>query len=120
MIHKFLLYVFVLCIFSPKLSAESLDDDYKTYYVPIDSKGTYLYVDTRDGPEHGDRKFPPTTFDLISLMDDPEVQLEPGDLIGLSFVGGFKAGVQFPDGLKSLMGVFSNGVSMEIFKLLFR
>lgn len=84
------------------------DPSIKKYFLKVTPKGTYLRVHPLD--EAG----PPSRFDLLPLIEDPEILLKPGNLIGLRQVGAIQNtytewGGQ--DNIANLLGVFYGGNS---------
>ena len=86
-----------------------------SFFVSINPQGTYLFTDTAYGHETDDENHipdiavPPSSFNLSSLYNDPEINLKAGDVIEIQQIGAMQPGIDedWSDNLTGVGAVFS-------------
>ena len=82
-----------------------------SFFLHVNPQGTYYFVDTvggyaPDGVFLQDRKVDPTTLDLTSLYNDPNINLRSGDFLQLQSVGASLPGPGWFESETNLVAVF--------------
>ena len=82
-----------------------------SFFLHVNPQGTYYFVDTvggyaPDGVFLQDRKVDPTTLDLTSLYNDPNINLRSGDFLQLQSVGASLPGPGWSESQTGLVAVF--------------
>ena len=88
-----------------------------TYFLKLNTRGTYLYYDNQD-LDYGNTNnlpwglpFPSQYIDLSSLYTNPDINMRAGDMIYLKVSGDYRYGRQGAEVNNALLGVFTDGTN---------